>query len=132
MPSAILVLGAASPIGRKVSTELALQRHQFSRTAFLTHVAAAAAGAGEESRYATIDLDRVVGSFSDPNSYRGFDVVLSTTDEDDDGHSCAQQQTEYIDAAFAGGVRHFYTNECEPLDPNYICTVFKYPPQTAC
>ncbi len=126
MSYAILVLGGASPLGHKVSTELARQKHHFSSAAFLTHAVDAAPQ--QEDRYATIDLDRVVGDYSNPDPYKGFDVVLSATG--DDGHrcgGCAQRQTEYIDAAFAAGVRHFYPNECESLAIRHIRTCLKHP-----
>lgn len=53
-------------------------------------------------------LERVVGSLSDPASYKGFDIVISAVGDD----LCAKQP-EFIDAAFAAGVKHFVPGECE-------------------
>src|ERR1700761_3517716 len=39
----------------------------------------------------------------------GFDIVISAV-----GDALCMNQPKYMDAAFAGGVRHFYPAECRP------------------
>lgn len=106
MTYAVLVLGATSPIGQKISAELARQNHQFSRTAFLT--SSTNVGPEEEAKHHSINLECVIGSASDPKSYNGFDILVSAVEDD----ACAQQ-AEYIAAAIDGRVKHFYPAECE-------------------
>ena len=106
MPFSILLLGATGTIGLKISKELALQKDQFSRAGFLTPMADA--GPEKEAKYAAIELERIVGSLSDPQSYEGFDIVVSAV-----GDALCGKQKDYIDAAFAGGVKHFYPGECQ-------------------
>lgn len=106
MPYAVLILGATGLLGPKICKELALQKQHFSRIAYLTSVAEADHGRAAESPGNT--LEQVVGRPSDPESYRGIDIVVSAVE----GDACAKQ-TDFIDAAFAGGVKHFYPAECE-------------------
>lgn len=105
MSSSVLLLGATDTIGQKIAKQLSLQRVLFRRIAFLTPLADG--GPAKEARYSAIELDRVVGSPADPESYRDFDIVVSAVADD-----ICFEQIEYIDAAFAGGVKHFYPAEC--------------------
>ncbi|KAJ7472622.1 hypothetical protein FB451DRAFT_1339488 [Mycena latifolia] len=51
-------------------------------------------------------IEVVLGSYLDFKSYAGFDVVLSLV-----GSALMRLQPAMIDAALAGGVRHFYPSE---------------------
>lgn len=104
----VIILGATGIIGLELVKQFSVQKSHFKRLAFLT--ALADAGPEKEARYSKVEqqLERVVGSFSDPASYKGFDIVISVVGDD----LCAQQH-EFIDAAFAAGVKHFFPGECE-------------------
>ncbi|KAJ7870912.1 hypothetical protein B0H14DRAFT_3083842 [Mycena olivaceomarginata] len=51
-------------------------------------------------------IEVVVGSFLESNSYKGFDTVISLA-----SNAAMKLQPGMIDAAIAGGVRHFYPSE---------------------
>ncbi|KAF4630751.1 hypothetical protein G7Y89_g7383 [Cudoniella acicularis] len=104
MTYSILLLGATGFIGSLIAAELAILKEQklLERTAFLTSTSSPE----KEAKYAAVPLERITGSLTDPASYRGFDIVISAVGDD----LCAQQ-VEFIDAAFEGGVRHFYPTE---------------------
>ncbi|KAG9235198.1 hypothetical protein BJ875DRAFT_529749 [Amylocarpus encephaloides] len=102
--NSVLIIGATGAIGSKIAKEIETLKSSFKRAAFLTPLADA--GLEKEAKYAAIDLERVIGSLSDPASYSGFDIVVSAVGDD----LCAQQP-KFIDAAFAGGVKHFYPAE---------------------
>ncbi|KAK9357648.1 hypothetical protein V1504DRAFT_436546 [Lipomyces starkeyi] len=104
MTYSVLLLGATGTIGVKIAANLSLQSSQLKRTAFLTP--RADAGPAKEAKYATISLERIVGSLEDATSYKGFDVVISAV-----GDAVCAQQPKYIDAAFAAGVKHLYPAE---------------------
>lgn len=108
MTYSILLLGASSALGRKVSKYLAIYTQQFTRIAALSLVADAGAG------QATVNEEEqqtkyINGRPTDSASYQGFDVVVSMVEAEDDS-----LRMKYIDAAVAGGVKHFYSAECQP------------------
>ena len=107
MAYSVLLIGAATPLGLKVSQQLALRTYRFSKVAVLTPHAVT--DSGTEAKSASPGLEHVDGSYAEPGSYKGFDIVVCTLE---DG-LCAKQR-EYFDAAVAGGVKHFYPAECEP------------------
>lgn len=104
----VIVLGATGVIGVELAHELSVQKSHFKRVAFLTPLADA--GPEKEARYTKVEqqLERVVGSLSDPASYKGFDIVISVV-----GDALCAQQHEFIDAAFQAGVKHFFPGECK-------------------
>ncbi|KAJ9603327.1 hypothetical protein H2200_012105 [Cladophialophora chaetospira] len=104
MTYSILLLGASTSLGRKVSKCLATHAQYLTRIAVLSP--GADADIREEGGDASNRLEHIVGRLNDPTSYQGFDIVVSTIDDDD---SAAQK--EYFDAAIVGGVRHFYPAE---------------------
>lgn len=104
----VIIIGATGTIGTKLSHELSVQKSAFRRAAFLTPLADA--GPEKEARYAKVGLERIVGSLSDPESYKGFDIVISAVGDD-----LCPKQAEFIDAAFAAGVKHFVPGECESV-----------------
>ncbi|KIW70796.1 hypothetical protein PV04_03036 [Phialophora macrospora] len=101
MTYSILLLGVTTSLGHKVVRSLALRAQDFGRIAILTD-----GDTENEARAASNGLECIAGSLTDPNSYRGFDVVLSMVEDD----VCAAQK-EYIDAAIGGCVKHFYPAE---------------------
>jgi len=104
MAYSVILLGATGSAGGAVAAELSLQKDKFRRVAFLTPLADA--GAEKELKYKSVGLERIVGDFSDPASYNGFEIVISAVGDD----ICARQ-VQYADAAFAGGVKHFIPGE---------------------
>ncbi|KAH9481224.1 Isoflavone reductase-like protein IRL [Psilocybe cubensis] len=103
MPSSVLLLGATGGIGALIAGQLSSHRHQFDRVAFLTAIADA--GPEKEAKYKAVPLPRIVGALDDPASYNGFDIVVSSVND------LEGAQIRYIDAAFAGGIKHFYPAE---------------------
>ena len=106
MAYSVLLLGATTRLGRNVSRHMTIQAHSFSRVAILK--TPAESGTNREAKDASVTLESIYGDLGDPASYRGFDIVVSTLEE-----ALCAKQTEYIDAAFARGVKHFYPAECE-------------------
>ncbi|KAH6665717.1 hypothetical protein B0J14DRAFT_660416 [Halenospora varia] len=104
MTYSILLLGATGTIGSLIAAELANHKNRLKRVAFLTTTADA--GPEKETKYAAVKLERAVGSLSDPESYKGFDIVISAVGDD-----LCPHQPEYFDAAIKAGVRHFYPTE---------------------
>ncbi|KDR76013.1 hypothetical protein GALMADRAFT_279302 [Galerina marginata CBS 339.88] len=104
MSFSVLLLGATGTIGSQIALKLAKYQDQLKRVAFLT---SSADGQPEkEAKYKTVPIPRVVGSFEDPASYHGFDIVISAV-----GDTLCEAQIKYIDAAFEGGAKHFYPAE---------------------
>ncbi|OQV09700.1 hypothetical protein CLAIMM_13792 [Cladophialophora immunda] len=110
MAYSVLLLGATSRVGSKTLEELALQREHFSRVAFLLPPPDTPY---QETEVAPTTLERIHGNPSDSGSYHGFQVVVSAVED----KSWAKQE-EYAEAAFAGGVKHFYPAECESCFPS--------------
>ena len=110
MTYSILLLGANTTLGVQVAKCLARRAQEFDRVAALTPPTARERE--NEAKHAPEEVEVITGSLTDRNSYRGFDVLISTVEDD---RSATQE--DYIEAAIAGGVRHFYPAECEPLWP---------------
>ena len=106
MTYSVLLLGATGTIGSQIALKLAKYKDQLGRVAFLTP--SADGGAEKEARYKNVPIPRVVGSYEDPASYKGFDIVISAV-----GDPLCEAQIKYIDASFEGGVKHFYPAECK-------------------
>ncbi|KAF8910548.1 hypothetical protein CPB84DRAFT_1821384 [Gymnopilus junonius] len=104
MSYSVLLLGATGSIGSQIALKLAKYKDQLKRVAFLTP--SADAGADKEAKYKTVPIPRIVGSYEDPATYNGFDIVISAVGDD-----LCEAQIKYIDAAFEGGVKHFYPSE---------------------
>ncbi|CAI6342162.1 unnamed protein product [Periconia digitata] len=98
----VLLIGASGYLGRPILKELLRQRSLFKRIAILA----------DESRAHKFSEDKlsgievVVGSFTDPTSFLGFDTVLSLL-----GNHAMKLQPEIIDAAVQGGITEFYPSE---------------------
>jgi aspartate-semialdehyde dehydrogenase len=108
MTYSILLLGATTTLGQRIAKCLALRAKDFSRTAVLIP-----SNSGDDAttgaRHDPDGFEVIVGSLIDPNSYNGFDIVVSAVGDD-----LCLTRDEHINAAIAGGVRHFYPTECEP------------------
>ncbi|OAP61364.1 hypothetical protein AYL99_03567 [Fonsecaea erecta] len=107
MAYSVLLLGATSRVGRKTLEELAQHRRHFSRVAFLLSPPDTASEKQIENGPTIVE--RVFGNPSDLDSYKGFQIVVSTVEDD-----VCTKQTEYAEAAFAGGVKHLYSAEYGP------------------
>ncbi|KAJ6572635.1 hypothetical protein B0H10DRAFT_2168683 [Mycena sp. CBHHK59/15] len=102
MAPSVLIIGASGSLGRPLVEEFQRQKSRFNRVAILSD---------PDKGYKFADVNKneievVMGSFLDSNSYKGFDVVLSLA-----GNSVMRLQPAMIEAAIAGGVRHFYPSE---------------------
>ncbi|KAJ6560953.1 hypothetical protein B0H10DRAFT_1966757 [Mycena sp. CBHHK59/15] len=102
MAPSVLIIGASGSLGRPLVEEFQRQKSRFNRVAILSD---------PDKAYKFADVNKneievVMGSFLDSNSYKGFDVVLSLA-----GNSVMRLQPAMIEAAIAGGVRHFYPSE---------------------
>jgi len=104
MTYSVLLLGATGTIGGQIAVKLAKYQDKLNRVAFLT--SSESGGPEKEAKYKTVPLPRVVGSFEDPSSYHGFDIVISAVCD-----PLCEAQIKYIDAAFEVGVKHFYPAE---------------------
>ncbi|KAJ7701162.1 hypothetical protein B0H17DRAFT_1046114 [Mycena rosella] len=102
MPPSVLIIGASGTVGRPLVQEFLRNKTSFGRIAVL-------ADPTKVSRFAHVQsqgVEVVVGSFLNPNSYKRFDTVISIA-----GNAAMKLQPGMIDAAIAGGVRHFYPSE---------------------
>ena len=123
MTYSVLLPGATGFIGHKIALQLADHKQSLGRAAFLTP--RANGGQEKEDKYAKVPLERIVGTLEDKSSYEGispifqpimsapncqsgFDIVISAV-----GDALCMNQPKYMDAAFAGGVKHFYPAECK-------------------
>lgn len=101
----VLVLGASGTIGRVISRRLAEMKDNFSQVAFLTHFEYHPPE--QQEKYHLLPLPRVFGSYTDPETYRGWDVVICAV-----GIPRFGDLVDYIEAAYAGGVKHYVASEC--------------------
>ncbi|KAJ7735988.1 hypothetical protein B0H16DRAFT_1380270 [Mycena metata] len=102
MSLSVLVVGASGSVGEPLMKEFQRQRSRFRRVAILS----IPSKAHKFSPAQTNGIDLVLGSFLDFKSYEGFDVVISLA-----GSTLQRMQPAMIEAAVAGGVRHFYPSE---------------------
>jgi len=82
--------------------EFLKQKSRFQRIAVLADPAKVSRFADAEKK----GVEIVIGSFLEASSYKGFDVVVSLA-----GNAAMKLQPGMIEAAIAGGVRHFYPSE---------------------
>ncbi|KAJ6540867.1 hypothetical protein DFH09DRAFT_991354 [Mycena vulgaris] len=102
MAPSVLIIGASGIVGRPLVQEFLKNKSKFGRIAILADPA-------KVSRFAEVQaqgVEVVVGSFLEATSYTGIDVVISLA-----GNAAMKLQPGMIDAAIAGGVRHFYPSE---------------------
>ncbi|KAF8142730.1 hypothetical protein K438DRAFT_1994641 [Mycena galopus ATCC 62051] len=102
MAPSVIIIGASGTVGRPLVQEFLKNKTGFGRIAVL-------ADPTKVSRFTDVQsqgVEVVVGSFLEANSYKGFDTVISLT-----GNTAMKLQPGMIDAAIAGGVRHFYPSE---------------------
>ncbi|KAJ7111846.1 hypothetical protein C8R44DRAFT_632522 [Mycena epipterygia] len=102
MAPSVLIIGASGSLGRPLVEEFQRQKSRFGRIAILSDPAKA-------HRFTEVQkngIEVILGSFLDFKCYQGFDVVLSLA-----GNATMRLQPAMIEAAVAGGVRHFYPSE---------------------
>ncbi|KAJ7759403.1 hypothetical protein DFH07DRAFT_445559 [Mycena maculata] len=102
MAPSIIIIGASGNLGQPLVEEFLRQKSCFGRLAILSDPAKA---------HRFIDFQKkgvevVQGSYLDFRCYQGFDVALSLA-----GNALMRLQPAMIEAAIAGGVRHFYPSE---------------------
>ncbi|OCL11537.1 NAD(P)-binding protein [Glonium stellatum] len=103
MAPSVLLIGAGGAFGQPLTEEFIRKRSKFDRIAIL----AATEEKTSKFKYAQEDgVEIVIGSFLDPNVYKGFSHVISTV-----GNSIMRLQPGMIEAAIIGGVQHFYPSE---------------------
>ncbi|KAJ7340631.1 hypothetical protein DFH08DRAFT_783107 [Mycena albidolilacea] len=102
MAPSVLLIGASGALGRPLVEEFQKQRARFNRVAIL----ADPARAHKFSEVQKNGIEVISGSFLDFKVYQGFDTVLSLV-----GNALMRLQPAIIEAAVAGGVRHFYPSE---------------------
>ncbi|KAF7374268.1 NAD(P)-binding protein [Mycena sanguinolenta] len=102
MAPSVLLIGASGALGRPLVEEFQRQRARFGRVAILSDPA-------KVDKFKEVQkngIEVISGSFLDFKCYQGFDVVISLT-----GNGAMRLQPAMIEAAIAGGVRHFYPSE---------------------
>ncbi|KAJ6466651.1 hypothetical protein DFH09DRAFT_1059716 [Mycena vulgaris] len=102
MAPSVLIIGGSGAVGRPLVDEFLKQKSKFQRIAVLADPTKVSRLADAQAKGAEV----VVGSFLDAKSYTGFDVVVSLA-----GNAAMRLQPGMIEAAIAGGVRHFYPSE---------------------
>ncbi|KAJ6528933.1 hypothetical protein B0H19DRAFT_968764 [Mycena capillaripes] len=102
MAPSVIIIGASGALGRPIVEEFQRQRARFGNLAILSDPAKA----HKFSEVQKSGIEVVIGSFLDFKCYQGFDVVLSLV-----GNGAMRLQPGMIEAAVAGGVRHFYPSE---------------------
>lgn len=107
--NSILLIGATGGLGQVVVSELIAQKEQFKRVALV--VDATRPASDEKTEYLAsvrksgIEVVTTHG-YCNPAVYRGFDCLMTFL-----GHHAFHIQTEIFEAAFNGGIRHFYPSE---------------------
>jgi len=104
----VLVIGATGNVGHALSLALLALKPSFTRLAAFNNTARPSA---EKDRIipelSEAGMEIVTSStYNDPSLYVGFDAVVMAL-----GNFGNYRQPEIIDAAIAGGVRHFYPSE---------------------
>jgi len=102
MAPSVIVIGASGAVGRPLMNEFLAQRSKFGRVAVLSDPA-------RVERFKEIQasgIEIIAGSFLEAKSYEGFEVVISLT-----GNAVMKLQPGMIEAAIAGGARHFIPSE---------------------
>ncbi|KAJ7023612.1 hypothetical protein C8F04DRAFT_1257903 [Mycena alexandri] len=102
MAPSVIVVGASGAVGRPLMEEFLAQKSQFRRIAVLSDPS-------KVSRFIEVQakgIEVVEGSFLEAKSYEGFEVVISLV-----GNVAMKLQPGIIEAAIAGGARHFIPSE---------------------
>ncbi|KAJ7323281.1 hypothetical protein DFH08DRAFT_887843 [Mycena albidolilacea] len=102
MAPSVLIIGASGVVGRPLVQEFLKNKSSFASIAVLSDPT-------KVSRFTEVQsqgVKLVIGSFLEASSYKGFDTVISLA-----GNATFKLQPGIIDAAIAGGVRHFYPSE---------------------
>jgi uncharacterized protein YbjT (DUF2867 family) len=102
MAPSVLLIGASGAFGRPLVQEFITELSKFDKVGILTDPSKASKFADVASRGIKI----VLGSFTDPKSYAGYDTVVSLA-----GNAIMRLQPAMIEAAIIGGVTHFYPSE---------------------
>ncbi|KAJ7476122.1 hypothetical protein FB451DRAFT_267629 [Mycena latifolia] len=102
MSPSVLIIGASGTVGIPLVQEFLKNKTSFGRIAVLADPAKVSRFADMKSQ----GVEVVVGSFLDAASYKGFEVVISLA-----GNAAMKLQPAMVDAAIAGGARHFYPSE---------------------
>lgn len=100
MAPSVLIIGGSGNIGRPIVDEFIRNLSRFSKVGVLTSSPA------KFDEQTSKGIQVVSGSFLDPESYRGYDTVISLA-----GNSIMRLQPAMIESAVAGGVTHFYPSE---------------------
>lgn len=101
MSPSVLIVGASGNFGRPLVEEFIKYHDQFSKIGVLT---TSSPSKFDEQKARGIQV--ISGSILEPNSYRGYDTVISLA-----GNSIMRLQPAMIEAAVDGGVTHFYPSE---------------------
>lgn len=104
-----MLVGATGGLGQVVVAELIAKKDQFKRIALLVDTTRPASE--EKKEYlASIQNSGVeiitTQGYSNPAVYKGFDCLMSFL-----GNHAFRYQPEIFEAAFEGGIRHFYPSE---------------------
>ncbi|KAF1996682.1 NAD(P)-binding protein [Amniculicola lignicola CBS 123094] len=99
---AVLIIGAGGYLGGPIWKELLHQKSHFSRVAIL----ADESKVDKFSEAKASGVEIIVGSFTDPASFKGFNTVLSLL-----GNHAMKYQPAIIDACIKAGVTDFYPSE---------------------
>ncbi|KAJ7724353.1 hypothetical protein B0H16DRAFT_1698682 [Mycena metata] len=102
MAPSVIVIGASGAVGRPLMKEFLAQKSQFGRIAVLSDPS-------KVSRFVEVQaqgVEVVEGSFLEAKSYEGFELVISLA-----GNAAMKLQPAMIEAAIAGGARHFIPSE---------------------
>ncbi|KAJ7628207.1 hypothetical protein DFH06DRAFT_1102766 [Mycena polygramma] len=102
MAPAVLIIGASGLVGRPLVQEFLKNKTKFAGIGVLADPA-------KVSRFLDVKaqgVEVIVGSFLEAASYKGFDTIISLA-----GNGAMKLQPGMIDAAIAGGARHFYPSE---------------------
>ncbi|KAH8900850.1 NAD(P)-binding protein [Thozetella sp. PMI_491] len=102
MAPSVLLIGASGAFGRPLVQEFITHLSKFDKVGIL----ADPSRVSKFSDVATSGIVIVPGSFVDPAAYAGYDTVVSLA-----GNAIMRLQPAMIDAAIAGGVKHFYPSE---------------------
>ncbi|KAK7032669.1 NAD(P)-binding protein [Favolaschia claudopus] len=101
-PPSVLIIGGSGAVGRPLVQEFVNNKEKFGRIGVLSD----ARKVSKFSELPNQGVEVVVGSFLEAASYKGFDTVICVC-----GNATMKLQPGMIDAAIAGGVRHFYPTE---------------------
>ncbi|KAK7032679.1 NAD(P)-binding protein [Favolaschia claudopus] len=101
-PPSVLIIGGSGAVGRPLVEEFVKSKEKFGRIGVLSD----ALKVSKFSELPKQGIEVVVGSFLEAASYKGFDTVICVC-----GNAAMKLQPGIIDAAIAGGVRHFYPTE---------------------